>query len=73
MVTTEELAHRLRNEIIDHILESSLNIQSLPDDLEREIYNKIFAVLEQNANKNVFSSIWTYLKNTLSKLVESFK
>jgi hypothetical protein len=50
---TEILSEEIKKKVIDIIINSDLNIQSIPDDVEREMYNTIFDVLEitlQNSN-----------------------
>lgn len=52
----------LHSKIIDIILNSSLNIQAIPDDVERELYYSIFTVLEEATRKsNCFKRLYNYL------------
>ena len=46
-LTNKQLVEIINNEIIDAILKSSLNIKCIPDDLEKEIYERILKVIEE--------------------------
>ena len=60
----EDLANILHKQIIDYILNSSLNIQSIPDDIEREMYEKILDILinQLPSQKSCFKCISSCFK-----------
>jgi len=43
-------AYKINKAIIDLIINSPLNIQSIPDDIEIEMYTKILEIIEENPN-----------------------
>lgn len=47
-MSNHELSHIINEQIIDHILNSPLNISTIPDDIEREMYHKILYIIEEN-------------------------
>jgi hypothetical protein len=72
MTTNEKLSRRLHKEIIDRILNSSLNLEMVPDDLEREIYERIFTTIEDTLyRENIFCTCWNYVKRKCSELFAS--
>lgn len=44
---SEELAAQIEKSVIDVILKSPLNIDTMPDDVEREMYENIFQTVEE--------------------------
>jgi len=63
-MSNESIAHHLNQEIITAILNSKLNIPFISDDVEREMYDKIFSVLEVYlTQKTVYEKIWGFLKS----------
>lgn len=65
----KELSDILKKEIIEFIIASSLNIDSVPDEIEREMYDKIFTVLE-NILLNREKTKWYY--GLYNFIIESF-
>ena len=47
----ERLSAMIKERIIDSILKSELNMESVPDDLERKLYENIFDILEDQVTK----------------------
>jgi hypothetical protein len=45
-VEKKTISEKIKNRIIDLILNSKLNIESIPDDLERQMYESILDVIE---------------------------
>lgn len=63
MTTTleqQQQAERIKNQIVNLILESPLNVDFIPDDIEREIYLAIFNELEPILKSRRF---WTKIKD----------
>lgn len=56
-------AERIKNQIIDAILASPLNVPFIPDTLERDIYLAIFNELEPIVTNKSF---WTKVKDILA-------
>lgn len=63
-----DLSRLIHAEIIDSILNSSLNIVSISDDTEREIYERILAIVDQNLGNNWWGYM-TYIKDMIYRLV----
>lgn len=58
MSDKEDITYILQQRIIDIILDSPLNIQSIPDDVERKMYEAIFdAIDEVIVNENVCAKL----------------
>lgn len=57
-----EQANRIKNQIIDVILASPLNVPFIPDALERDLYLAIFNELEPIVTTRTF---WTKVKDFL--------
>ena len=58
---TSDLSKRIKDEIITLILDSPLNIPSIPDDLEREMYSAILDVVQKEIylhTKTIKCSHW---------------
>ena len=53
---SKDLSERIKNEIVDYIIASPLNIQSIPDDIEREMYNRIFDCINSEFSSKTFVS-----------------
>jgi len=51
-----DLSERIKKEIVDYIIMSPLNIQSIPDDIEREMYNRIFDCINQEVTSKTFKA-----------------
>jgi hypothetical protein len=44
------LTEQIKRSVIDVILASPLNVQSIPDDIERQIYEEIFNIIDTTMN-----------------------
>jgi hypothetical protein len=51
-MSNDSLAQSINKAIIDIIMNSPLNIPMLPDDIEREMYEKILETIEQQLENN---------------------
>ena len=64
-----QLSEDIKTKIIDYILESPLNIQVIPDDIERELYANIFNIIDEvieDAQENCIPNILKKVKSKLS-------
>ena len=48
----EDLSEKIKDRIIDYILKSPLNVDFIPDDIEREMYENIFDVIEETIHND---------------------
>ena len=60
---SEEKVNALHTKIIDIILQSPLNIESIPDDIERAIYEQILEALQSEVGKSCARTCWCWLKS----------
>lgn len=51
-----DLSERIKQEIIDYIIESPLAIQSIPDDIEREMYKRVFDCIDRELTSKTFKA-----------------
>lgn len=72
----QEITDLINKKIIDFIIESPLNVDFIPDDIEREMYNRILTVIEENMG-TIEKETTTCCSNILSaiyvKLYELYK
>jgi hypothetical protein len=72
----KEISESIKKKIIDFIIESPLNIQSIPDDIEGELYNKIFEAIEgiliNQENTNTCANIYNLIKSSFNKCLNRF-
>jgi hypothetical protein len=77
MSTLNTHADRIRDEVIKVILDSRLNIDWLPDDVERELYVSIYNVLEdvlvELRPKSWIEKVWNYVKESLKAFLGLFR
>lgn len=59
----EDLARRLTEEIIDVILASPLNVDVIPDDVERDLYVQLFCTLREQQWSSCFRGCWCKVKS----------
>jgi hypothetical protein len=63
--TQVDLTDRINKAIIDAILQSPLNVDFIPDDIERQMYERIFEVVEEfvlpRRTMSVLECIWNQL------------
>jgi len=50
---SDTLTAKIHTEIINLILQSPLNIDIIPDELERQMYEKIFEIVENGISKEI--------------------
>ena len=53
---SKDLSERIKKEIIEYIIASPLNIESIPDDIEREMYNRIFDCINEEFTSKQFKA-----------------
>lgn len=64
----QELSNRIKDRIITMILESPLNVDFIPDDIERELYHNILSAVEEVLEKPSFwQNVKTFLKQLISR------
>ena len=65
----KELSEIIGEQIINFIIESPLNINAIPDDVERKMYEKIFNVIEESLTNdetvNFYRGCWERCKKRL--------
>ena len=54
-VNVDVISETIKYRIIEYILASPLNINSIPDDVEREIYNQVLDVLNQVLSSEIIT------------------
>jgi len=74
-MSDEQLAFALKTKIIDFILASPLNIELIPDDVERAMYMQILVVIETHMRQpsflehtaNHFNSLYYWIRRKVPR------
>lgn len=53
--------------LIDYILKSPLNIESIPDELERELYMNLYHILDEHMGASCFARVVDWFKSWYKK------
>lgn len=68
-----KLANKLHKTIIDIILASPLNIPMLPDDIEREMYERIFLVIDEHVNPTCWNGMYKKIQELWEDMCRRIK
>lgn len=59
------------NEFIECILKSPLNIDTIPDDIERQLYRNLYDILEKNIlNQSLIQQVCNWFRSLCHKKTE---
>jgi hypothetical protein len=65
----DQLAKSINTQIIDFILQSPLNVEFIPDEIERQMYEQILTIVEKEIidNESKLVSLWDWLFSCCKK------
>lgn len=72
-VNKDLLSEELKKRIINYLIESPLNVDAIPDDIERELYANILNVVDEVVEDVQDFCIPNLLKKLKSKIKACFK
>lgn len=72
-VNKDLLSEELKKRIINYLIESPLNVDAIPDDIERQIYANILDVVDEVVEDVRYFCIPNMLKKLKSKIKGCFK